>query len=47
VLRSPVGIVALLSALAIGAAAVWKRGRVSRAISRFRRRARDRFGGNR
>ncbi|EMA60235.1 conserved repeat domain protein [Halorubrum lipolyticum DSM 21995] len=47
VLRSPVGIVALLSALALGAAAVWKRGRVSRALSRLRQRARDRFGGNR
>ncbi|WP_123623637.1 COG1361 S-layer family protein [Halorubrum sp. CSM-61] len=47
VLRSPTGIVALLSALALGAAAVWKRGRVSRALSRLRERARDRFGGDR
>ncbi|EMA68285.1 COG1361 S-layer family protein [Halorubrum kocurii] len=42
VLRSPVGMVALLSALALGAAAVWKRGRVSRTLSRLRERARDR-----
>ncbi|WP_200530856.1 CARDB domain-containing protein [Halorubrum sp. LN27] len=47
VLRSPVGIVALLSALALGAAAVWKRGRVSRELSRLRDRARERFGGDR
>ena len=47
VLRSPVGVVALLSALALGAAAVWKRGRVSRTLSRLRDRARDRFGGGR
>lgn len=47
VLRSPAGIVALLSAVALGAAAVWKRGRVSRALSRLRKRARERFGGDR
>jgi len=47
VLRSPVGVVALLSALALGAAAVWKRGRVNRALSRLRKRARERFGGDR
>ena len=47
VLRSPVGVVALLSALALGAAAVWKRGRVSRALSGLRDRARNGFGGGR
>ncbi|MBP1901283.1 putative repeat protein (TIGR01451 family) [Halorubrum trapanicum] len=41
-LSSPLGIVALLGAVAVGGALVWQRGRVSRAISDFRRRLRDR-----
>jgi len=47
VLRSPAGIVALLSALALGGTAVWQRGRLSRALSRLRDRTRDRSGENR
>ncbi|WP_434521077.1 COG1361 S-layer family protein [Halorubrum sp. AS12] len=41
-LSSPLGIVALLGAVAVGGALVWQRGQVSRAISDFRRRLRDR-----
>ncbi|MDZ5811385.1 CARDB domain-containing protein [Halorubrum sp. AD140] len=44
-LRSPAGIVALFSVLALCAAAVWKRGRVNRALSRLRERLRDRGDG--
>ena len=41
-LSSPLGVVALLGAVAVGGALVWQRGRVSRAISRLRSRLRNR-----
>jgi uncharacterized repeat protein (TIGR01451 family) len=41
-LSSPLGIVALLGAVAVGGAVVWQRGRVSAAISRLRSRLRSR-----
>jgi uncharacterized repeat protein (TIGR01451 family) len=41
-LSSPLGIVALLGALAVGGALVWQRGRVSRLVSRLRGRLRSR-----
>ncbi|TKX56885.1 hypothetical protein EXE44_12540 [Halorubrum sp. SS7] len=41
-LSSPLGIVALLGAVAVGGAVVWQRGRVSAAIARLRSRLRSR-----